>query len=231
MLTKPDTYICSMELTANGVNMNTERHGLAVRIAAKFFSYLFHPIFIPVFIGWFVIFELKLFHEATAWDRTKLLIMFVMYYTFFPLVITLLLKALNFIESIHLKTQRDRIIPYVICEVFYFWGWYVFKNLEGTPREVIMLSLGIFLASSLGLILNAYMKISMHAIAVGVLSAFVLMAGIMTGMSFGVYISIAFLISGITLTSRLIDSDHSQKEIYLGFFSGALMLLVAYFFS
>ena len=100
-----------------------------------------------------------------------------------------------------------------------------------TPREVIMLSLGIFLASSLGLILNAYMKISMHAIAVGVLSAFVVMAGMMTGMSFGVYISIAFLIAGITLTARFIYSDHTGREIYYGFFCGALMLITAYFFS
>jgi hypothetical protein len=220
-----------MELTANGFKMKKEPQAPAVRIAAKFFSYLFHPIFIPVYIGWFVIFELRLFHEATAWDRTKLLIMFVMYYTFFPLVVTLLLKALNFIESIHLKTQRDRIIPYVICEIFYFWGWYVFRNMGNTPREVVMLSLAIFLATSLGLILNAYLKISMHAIAVGVLSAFVIMAGMMTGISFGVYISIAFLIAGITLTSRFIDSDHTQAEIYLGFFSGVVMLLIAYLFS
>ena len=220
-----------MELTAGRVERANEQHGALVKIAAKFFSYLFHPIFIPVFIGWFVIFELRLFHASTSWDRTKLLIMLVMYYTFFPLVVTLLLKALNFIESIHLKNQKDRIIPYVICEIFYFWGWYVFKNMGNTPREVIMLSLGIFLASSLGLILNAYMKISMHAIAVGVLSAFVVMAGMMTGMSFGVYISIAFLIAGITLTARFIDSDHTGREIYYGFFCGALMLITAYFFS
>ena len=123
-----------MELTAGRVERANEQHGAPVKIAAKFFSYLFHPIFIPVFIGWFVIFELRLFHASTSWDRTKLLIMFVMYYTFFPLVVTLLLKALNFIESIHLKNQKDRIIPYVICEIFYFWGWYVFKNMGNTPR-------------------------------------------------------------------------------------------------
>ena len=206
------------------------QHNMVVRIAARIISYLFHPLFIPVYIGLFVIYELRLFHEATEWDRTRLVIMFLLYYTFLPMVVTLLLKGLNFIDSIHLKTQKERIIPYVICEIFYFWAWYVFKNLSGTPDEVVMLSLAIFLATSLGLILNAYMKISMHAIAVGVLSCFVLLAGMTTGIPFGIYISIAFIISGLTLTARLIDSDHNQKEIYFGFFTGVLMMVVASYF-
>jgi hypothetical protein len=219
-----------MDLTAGEVKMQTQ-FSQPLRIAARIISYIFHPIFIPVYIGWLVIFELRLFREAAAWDRTKLFIMFVMYYSFFPLVVTLLLKALKFIDTIHLKTQKERIIPFVICEIFYFWSWYVFKNTNNTPTEVVMLTLGIFLAASLGLILNAYMKISLHAIAIGVLCAFVIMAGMTTGISFGFYISIAFLIAGLTLTARFIDSDHTPAEIYIGFFTGASMLVTASFFS
>lgn len=219
-----------MDLTAPGIGMQQKEYHPVIRIAARIISYLFHPVFIPVYLGMFIIFELRLFLEATAWERTKLLIMFVMYYAFFPLVVTLLLKALNFIESIQLKTQKDRIIPYVICQVFYFWGWYVFRNLPGAPMEAELLGLGIFLGAALGLILNAYMKISMHGIAVGVMSAFTIVAGITTGVSFGIYIAIALFIAGLTMTARLIDSNHTPHEIYFGFFSGALMLLLAWVF-
>jgi hypothetical protein len=218
-----------MDVTARKTMVTGNSHHPTIRTIARFFSYLFHPLFIPVYIGLFAIYELNLI-PVGGWDKTRHVIMFVSYYSFFPLIVTLLLKALNFIESIHLKTRKDRIIPYVVCEIFYFWAWYVFKNLDTTPDEIVMLSFAIFLACSLGLILNSYMKISMHAIAVGVLAAFVVLAGMMSGRSFGIYISIALLIAGITLTSRLIDSDHSQKEIYFGFFCGAGMQVLAYFY-
>lgn len=200
-----------------------------IRIAAKIISYLFHPLFVPVYIGLFFIYEVRLFNDRTDWQNKIILIQFIVYYTFFPLMVTLLAKALGFIQSVYLKTQKDRILLYIVCEIFYFWAWYVFKNVH-FPKEVVMFALGVFLACSLGLILNSYMKISMHTIALGVVCAFFLLAGIFSTTSYGFYIAIAFLIAGVTATSRLIDSDHTQKEIYFGFFAGALAEVVAYFF-
>jgi hypothetical protein len=36
--------------------------------------------------------------------------------------------------------------------------------------------------------------------------------------------------AGLTATARLIDSNHTEKEIYMGFFVGVLCQLVAYYF-
>lgn len=201
----------------------------AIRIAAKIISYLFHPLFVPLYVGLFFVYELRLFNDRTDWQNKIILIQFFVYYTFFPLMTTLLSKALGFIQSVYLKTQKDRILPYIVCEIFYFWAWYVFRNIH-FPKEVVMFALGVFLGCSLGLILNSYMKISMHTIALGVVCAFFLLAGMFSTASYGFYIAVVFLIAGITATSRLIDSNHTQKEIYWGFFTGALAEVVAYFF-
>lgn len=200
-----------------------------IRIAAKIISYIFHPLFVPLYVGLFFVYEVRLFNDRTDWQNKIILIQFFVYYTFFPLMTTVLSKALGFIESVHLKTQKDRILPYIVCEIFYFWAWYVFRNIH-FPKEVVMFALGVFLGCSLGLILNSYMKISMHTIALGVVCAFFLLAGMSSTASYGFYIAAAFLIAGITATSRLIDSNHTQKEIYFGFFAGALAEVVAYFF-
>jgi hypothetical protein len=200
-----------------------------IRIAAKIISYLFHPLFVPVYVGLFLLYEIRLFNDRTDWQKKIILIQFFIYYTFFPLMTTLLSKALGFVQSVYLKTQKDRILPYIVCEIFYFWAWYVFKNVH-FPQEAVMFALGVFLACSLGLILNSYMKISMHTLALGVVSAFFLLAGMFSNSSYGFYISIAFLIAGVTATARLIDSNHTQREIYFGFFAGALAEVVAYFF-
>ena len=217
----------STEVLKNVGQGNSFPH--AIRIAARIFSYLFHPLFVPIYVGCFLIYEARLFPERTSWEKNIIIIQFFIYYTFLPLMTTFLSKALGFVESVQLKSQKDRIVPLVVCEIFYFWGWYVFKNLP-FPKEVILFSLAVFLACSLGLILNAFIKVSMHAISVGVLSAFLLICGMKTDMSYGLYIAIAFLIAGITATSRLIDSNHTEKEIYFGFFAGILAQVAAYFF-
>ena len=201
----------------------------ALRIVSKIISYLFHPLFIPLYVGWFLIYELRLFNDRTDWQKKIILAQFFIYYTFFPLMTTLISKALGFVQSVYLKTQRDRILPYIVCEIFYFWAWYVFRNIH-FPTEVVLFALGVFLACSLGLILNSYMKISMHTISLGVVCAFFLLAAMSNINSYGIYISIAFLIAGITSTARLIVSDHTQKEIYFGFFAGVIAEVIAYFF-
>lgn len=201
----------------------------SLRITAKIISYLFHPLFVPVYVGLFLIYEVRIFNDRTDWQQRIILIQFFIYYTFFPLMTTLLSKALGFIQSVYLKTQKDRILPYIVCEIFYFWAWYVFRNIH-FPKEAVLFALGVFLGCSLGLILNSYMKISMHTIALGVVCAFFLLAGMFSTTSYGFYIAIVFLIAGLTATARLIDSNHTQKEIYFGFFAGALAEVVAYFF-
>ena len=63
---------------------------------------------------------------------------------FLPLFSVLLMKQLGFIKSIFLRTQKDRIIPYIVCMIFYFWAWYVSRNLHDSPSLTAML-LAVFL--------------------------------------------------------------------------------------
>jgi hypothetical protein len=141
------------------------------------------------------------------------------------------LKALGFIGSIHLRTQRDRIIPYVICMVYYWWSWHLFDNQPEYTRLSVIISLAIFLASIGGLMANIYMKVSMHAIAAGVMAAFIMLLAFSEDLSFGLYVSISLFLAGIICTARFVDSDHTAKEIYMGLLVGILSLVIAMKFS
>jgi hypothetical protein len=200
-----------------------------VRWGAKAVSYIFHPLFIPVYMGWFFIYVLRMFPQLDAWSQSKLLISFAVNYTLLPLVTLLLAKGLGFVQSIYLKDKKDRIIPYIATGVFYFWIWYVFKN-QGAPREVIAFSLAVFLASSLGLLFNSYLKVSMHGIAVGVAATMLVRLGLGSTINLGPYISIALLATGLVCSARLINNDHSPKEVYSGLAIGIFAQLVALFF-
>jgi hypothetical protein len=199
-----------------------------IRLAAKVISYVFHPLFVPVYILIFLLYiHPFVFAGTTAWDRKMVLLQTILMYGFFPLVTVLLLKALDFINSVYLNKQKDRIIPFVICNIWYFWIWYVWRNLPNSPKEIVILAMTIFLASAIGLMANIYMKISMHTISMGVTVSFMLFLALTQSLNFGIYLSIAFLIAGLVCTARFIASDHTAMEIYTGLLVGCLSLLIA----
>ena len=205
------------------------KYSFALRTAAKFISYLFHPLFIPVYVSWFLVYlQPYLFSSFTKWDKALVIFRFFIMYTLFPLVTVLLAKGLGFVSSIQLKTQRERIIPFIACGMYYFWMWYVLHNQPEFPAPVVALTFAIFLASSVGLLANIYMKISMHTIGVGVMVTFVILLAFTQDTSFGIYIAVAVFIGGIVCTARMIASDHTQQEIYWGFFAGVVSQIVAW---
>ncbi len=199
-----------------------------IRVAAKIISYIFHPLFIPVYISWILVHNQPyLFDSFTPFEKTITIIRFFVLYSFFPLISVLLLKALGFIRSVYLNTQKERIIPYAICMIYYFWMWFVLKNQPEFPALAVLLSLAIFIASILGWMANIYLKVSMHAISMGVMVAFILSLALRQENGSGIFISVALLIAGLVCTARLIISDHTQREVYGGLLLGILSQLIA----
>ena len=194
-----------------------------IRVAAKIISYVFHPLFVPVYIAWFLItVQPYLFGSFTPTQKMITVLRFFIMYSFFPLVTVLLAKALGFLDSIFLKTQKERVIPYIACGIYYFWMCYVLRNQDQFSKEVVQLSMAIFIASSIGLLVNIYMKVSMHAISAGIMLAFMVLLAMTQPGNYAVYLSISFLIAGLVCTSRLILSDHTPAEIYIGLLVGCL---------
>jgi hypothetical protein len=140
----------------------------------------------------------------------------------FPLITVLLLKGLGFINSIFLKTQKDRIIPYIASMTFFFWTQYVLREQNFVPRILVAFMFGVFISSSAALIANIYHKISMHAIGMGGMLGLFLVIMQQNTMLMTGPLTIALLITGIVCTSRMIVSDHQPKEIYAGLVVGLL---------
>jgi len=201
----------------------------ALRTTAKVISYIFHPLFVPVYFGWFLVYVLRLFPALDPFRKTMLIIQFFVSYTLLPLATVLIAKALGFVETVYLKTQKDRIIPYIATMIFYFWMWYVSKNL-GFPKESVVFSLAVFLATAFGVFFNSYFKVSMHALSMGVIIAWFFILSFNSTVNFGPFLSIALLIAGIVCTSRLINSDHRPFEVYAGLLIGALAQTIAWIF-
>jgi nitrate reductase NapE component len=200
----------------------------ALKFAAQFISYIFHPIFIPLYvIGFLVFVHPDYFVGISERGKWQTMVISTINLTIFPLIAVGLLKALGFIDSIFLHTQKDRIIPYMACGIFFFWAYTIFKKQPIYHPIMPSFVFGVFLASSAGLMANIYFKISMHALGVGG------MLGIMGLMLFKHTtlltwpVAAATLIAGLVCTARFIVSNHSQKDIYLGVLFGILCQVAA----
>lgn len=208
------------------------RHPLIIRWVAYFFSVLFHPLFIPAIAVWYLVYLQPGYFTGTPEDNKFMTVFKVAYNTiFFPALTVLLLKAVGFIKNIFLRTQKERIIPYVATNIFYFWMYLVLRNQYGIPPILTSYIFGIFLASSLGLLANAYFKISMHALGMGSLCGLILII-IFSGFSYVVFLPamIIFLLTGFVCTSRLVFSNHTTFDIYTGLLIAILCQFVSYLF-
>ena len=221
-----ELYICPMNKEQAAENPGFHP---ALRTAAKVISYIFHPLFVPVYFGWFLVYVLRLFPSLDPFRKTILIVQFFVSYTLLPLATVLIAKALGFIQTIYLKTQKDRIIPYIATMIFYFWMWYVSKNL-GFPKESVVFSLAAFLAICLGVFFNTYFKVSMHTLSMGVIITWFFIFSFSSSVNMGPFLSVALLIAGLVSTARLVNEDHNPFEVYAGLLLGALAQGIAWIF-
>lgn len=202
-----------------------------IYFAARFLSWVFHPLFIGLYIMLYLLYiDPDYFLGMTPHNKTQILIIFIINAVIFPLVSVLLCKGLGFVSSIYLRTQKERIIPLSISMIFFFWTFYVFKNKSEIPLVVVQMCLGIFLAVIVNFIANIFFKISLHATGVGGLT------GLFTWILFtssgiaGFYLALSILIAGIVSSSRLMISDHKIGDIVAGLATGFLTQWAAAWF-
>ncbi len=207
-----------------------EPSGFAKAIG-HFVSYIFHPLFIPTYVSCYLLF-IHPFVFAGYSEKMKIfrLANVILCTAFLPALSIFIMWRLKLvISSIQLKTQRERIIPYVIAMTLYFWCWYVFKNVD-SPQEMQLFLLGAFLGVCTAWMLNIPMRVSMHTTAVGAVLTFFLILAFRDATFNTVPLSIAILIAGLVCTARLLVSTHTYREIYIGFFAGVLAQVVANWF-
>jgi hypothetical protein len=193
-------------------------------------SYLFHPIFVPLYAVLFLVYvHPAYFSGFSGGNKLRTIFIVVQNAIFYPLFCIALLKGLGFIQSVFLRTQTDRIIPYIACGIFFFWVFLVFYRQPEYPRVLPSFLLGVFLASSAALIANIYFKISMHAIGLGGWLGLFIIITQQNSMQMTWPLAAVVLITGLVSTARLMVTNHKSGDIYAGLLLGlAAQITAAY---
>jgi len=192
-----------------------------LKLLAHLVSYVLHPLFIPTYFFLYLMqvvpFE---FASITDWQLKMKLFSVFWLTAFFPAFAVFLLWRLKFSDSIFLKTQKDRIIPYVIVMFFYWWMYYLSRNFADQPLALKYFYFGIFIASAIGLTANHFIKVSLHTMGVSGL----LMAVVLVSFTYPInnlpWVVASVAIAAIVWSARMIVSDHTNKELVVGFVIG-----------
>lgn len=214
--------------------ISTYMPSVFLRIPAKIISWLFHPLFIPTYVFAFLVYQFPFeFMGITVWKLELRFFMVFWWTAFFPAFVVFLLWQLKFSDSIFLRTQKERIVPFIVTMIFYWWMYYLSRSKEfnDQPEVLKFFFFGIFISTSLGVIINNYIKISLHAMAMGGALAAIILFAFFYETQITLAISISVLLTGIVCSSRLLVSDHTNTEIYTGLFVGIVCQLIGYWFA
>ena len=97
------------------------------------------------------------------------------------------------------------------------------------PLALKFFYFGIFIASSLGLIANNFIKVSLHAMGISGLLTAVILVSFYYPINNIFWVIIAAFISSIVISARMVVSDHTKQELTIGFIIGIVTQVIAYF--
>lgn len=199
----------------------------------KIISVIFHPIFMPVYLAFLIVsYVPNNFPDLFGRKYNMTMMMLVILMIGFPLISLAIMKGLDMIKSFTMKNVKERFIPMIAVATYYLWTYMMFKpdskTAFATDPVLSNMILGSVISIFLAFFFNSFYKISLHAIAAGGMLSVIM--NIMPISSFDMsYILLAgILLAGLIATARLYLKEHTNKEVYMGFFAGYFAQFFAY---
>ena len=215
-----------MEDLTNSIKHQTQEIRAPKYIVPRIISYICHPVFMPFLMTLVLYYTGKSGFITMANTQPFWLGTIALNTIFFPLVATLLMKKLGFIQSIYMEEPKDRIIPLIATMIFYFWAYQVVKA-GLAPFSLKVLLLGSFWGVIATFMINIFYKISMHAVAAGGAVGILVVVMLTGAVNMLLPFIASLLIAGVIGTSRLLLGAHKPFEIWMGYITGIIVQLGA----
>lgn len=202
-----------------------------LRALATVVSYIFHPVFMPVVLI-LLLYRLAPLSFAGVPQPTflRMLAWVALNTLFFPLLSVALLRAVGFIESVHMTIQKDRLISLVVIMIFYFWANNLAGHLPGIPFILRIMLLGSFWGIIAIFMVSIFYKISMHTTAAGGMIGIMIILLFINPINMAVPLFAGIFLAGLVGTSRLLLNAHTPLEIWTGYLLGIAVELGAYWY-
>jgi len=143
----------------------------------------------------------------------------------FPVVWILMMKGLEMIDSLEMKTSKERIIPFVAAGTFYLWTAWMFKanvhmKIPLNVPFIFYMMAGACISLFVAFFMNNFTKVSLHTLGAGSLLGLLLIMMKYSTFDMRVLFVAVIILAGLIGTARLILKAHTEPEILAGYFIG-----------
>ncbi|MFT4645547.1 MAG: hypothetical protein ACI8ZX_001964 [Planctomycetota bacterium] len=204
-----------------------------MKLFFKIISIIFHPIFMPVYLAFLIVaYVPNSFPELFGRKYNMHMIMVAILMIGFPLISLAIMRALDMIQSFTMKKVKERFIPMIAVATYYLWSYMMFRPDSKTAFEsdpvLSNMILGCVVSIFLAFFFNSFYKISLHAIAAGGMLSVIM--NIMPIASYDMKFILlgGIVVVGLVTSARLYLKEHTNKEVYMGFFAGYFAQFFAY---
>lgn len=199
-----------------------------MKILSHLFSWVFLPLFMPsygILISLFVPafssnLEMTSLYFAPNESKWALFTIFFLFSVVAPGVSFILLHRFKVISTIDIERQRERSLPLIIMLVYSLVLFFLLVYKTGNnslPRYFYALPLSGVAVTSIFLVINRWIKISLHAAGAGILVGFLAVFTRAQDQLSIWWLLSALLASGLTMGARLYLRKHTALEVYSGF--------------
>lgn len=196
---------------------------------ASFLSYILHPLLVPTYCVLILLntpffLSYTLSFEAKAW-----LISLIFAFTFIaPVAIILVLYFFGMVDSIELEKPSQRTLPLLFTSVSYMGLLYILRG-TALPDYLLYMIYGALFTLLAGMLITLAYKISLHTLAWGAAVSSFIGLSLRMGVNLLPIILTGLFLSGITGYARLKLNAHNPPQVYLGFLTGAFIVLLITF--
>ena len=211
-----------------------------MKLLASVISWILMPMLMPIYALILVMFFPSQPIDLSSGDSLFLMplqnkLVLILYYFLFsvftPGILYLILKKMKYISSLEMDEMKERKIPMVLMSLSCLFLFYILTSYDfRLPKYIYGLCLSGAVIISVFTILNIYLKVSLHATGVGVLSGFVL-SYFAEQIFFDIWVlALVFIVSGLVLTTRLFLEKHTIRELIIGYFFSLFITFALNFF-
>ena len=197
---------------------------------ARLVSAVFHPLFMPS-ICMVILFSIPSYVAFSVSAQAQRLIIIIVFINtcVAPLLSILFLKRIGMISDIMLDERADRIYPVLITTLFYFFTWYLFRQ-ANLPSLMIYFIVSATILTLIGFVITFYWKISIHMMSMGGFTGFLIAVSMALRYDLPLLIIASILISGFLGTARIKLNAHNPTQVYAGYLTGVLVMLLLFFY-
>mgnify|MGYP006284562575 CR=1 FL=1 len=192
---------------------------------AKSISYLFHPLVMTT-LGMLILFNSGTSLAVLQPEVKRLSLIVTALFTFvFPASMMIILYLTGVIQNIELHERKERVLPMALTIILYLFTFFVMRGIPQLTGGHIVFLFCPPVALFIALVVNNFMKPSIHMLGIGVLTGILLVLALIYGAAIQYLFIITLLVGGLVGAARLKLGMHRPREIYTGFMIGLVATL------